>query len=32
MYNKKFQRTVVAVIAGIIILTMVISTIATALL
>lgn len=31
MYNKKFQKTVVAVIAGIIILTMVISTIAVAL-
>lgn len=31
MYNKKFQKTVVAVIAGIIIMTMVISTIAVAL-
>ncbi|MDE7422189.1 MAG: stressosome-associated protein Prli42 [Lachnospiraceae bacterium] len=28
MYNKKFQKTVVAVIAGIMILTMVLSTIA----
>ena len=30
MYNKKFQQTVVAVIAGVIIVTMVVSTIAMA--